>query len=63
MRKGKILSIILSSFTHDELIDNSNKEQTWTWGEEEKPALLLKTKGSGLMVSDFIEEHNGHLHL
>ena len=33
--------------------------QTWMWGEEERLALLPKTKGSGLMVSDFIEEHDG----
>ena len=31
------------------------------WGEEERLALLPKTKGSGLMVSDFIEEHDGFL--
>ena len=31
--------------------------------EEERPALLPKTKGSGVMVSDFVEEHKGYLHL
>ena len=27
-------------------------------GEDDHPALLPKTKGSGIMVSDFAEEHN-----
>lgn len=46
---------------HDESIYNSNEGQTWMWGEEERPALLPKTNGSGLMVSDFIDEHDGYL--
>ena len=33
------------------------------WGEEEHPAILPKTKGSGIMVSDFVEEHGGYLRL
>ncbi len=33
------------------------------WGTEDKPAILPKTKGSGIMVSDFIYEHNGFLRL
>ena len=33
------------------------------WGEEERPAILLKTKGSGIMVSDFVEEYGGYLQL
>ena len=32
-------------------------------GEEERPALLPKTKGSEVMVSDFVEEHKGYLRL
>ena len=43
---------------HDESIFNTNEGQTWMWGEEERPAILPKTKGSGIMVSDFVEEHN-----
>lgn len=30
-------------------------------GEEERPDLLPKTKGSGIMMSDFVEEHGGYL--
>ena len=33
------------------------------WGTDEKPAILPKTKGSGIMVSDFVEEHGGFLSL
>ena len=33
------------------------------WGEEERPAILPKTKGSGIMVSDFVEEYGGYLQL
>ena len=31
------------------------------WGEADKPAILPKTKSSGTMVSDFVEEHEGFL--
>ena len=33
------------------------------WGEEDHPALLPKTKGSGVMVSDFVDQHTGYLTL
>ena len=48
---------------HDESIFNTNEGQTWMWGEEDRPAILPKTKGSGIMVSDFVEEHGGFLKL
>ena len=35
-----------------ESIFNTNEGQTWMWGEEDRPAILPKTKGSGIMVSD-----------
>lgn len=37
------------------------RPQTWMWGTADKPAILPKTRGSGIMVSDFIDEHHGHL--
>lgn len=46
---------------HDESIYNTNEGQAWMWGEEDRPALLPKTKGSGIMVSDFVDEHDGYL--
>ena len=42
---------------HDESIFNTNEGQTWMWREENRPAILPKTKGSGIMVSGFVEEH------
>ena len=46
---------------HDESIFNTNEGQTWMWGTDDNPAILPKTKGSGIMVSDFVEEHGGYL--
>ena len=46
---------------HDESVYNSNEGQTWMWGEKDKPALHPKTKGSGIMVFDSIDEHDGYL--
>ena len=51
----------LVMFYHDESIYNTNEGQTWMWGEDEHPALLPKTKGSGIMAADFIDEHTGYL--
>ena len=31
------------------------------WREEDRPAILPKTKGSGIMVSEFVEKHGGCL--
>ena len=33
------------------------------WGTDNNPAILPKTKGSGIMISDFVEEHGGYLRL
>ena len=46
---------------HDEFIFNANEAQTWMWGTVDKPAFLPKTRGSGIMAGDFIEEHSGYL--
>ena len=46
---------------HDESICNINEAQLWMWGSADKPALLLIIKGSGIRVSEFIDEHNGYL--
>ena len=48
---------------HDESIFNTNEGQTWMWGTDNNPAILPKTKGSGIMVSDFVDEHGGYLRL
>ena len=31
------------------------------WAVEDHPAILPKTKGSGIMVLDFISEHQGYI--
>ena len=33
------------------------------WGESKRPAILPKTKGSGIMESDFVEERGQYLKL
>ena len=33
------------------------------WGTEDKPAILPKTKGAGIMVIDFVDEYGGFLRL
>ena len=48
---------------HDESIFNTNKGQTWMWGESEWPVFLPKTKRRGIKVSDFVEDHGGFLKL
>lgn len=35
----------------------------WMWAVEDHPAILPKTKGSGIMVLDFISEHQGYITL
>ena len=48
---------------HDENIFTINEGQTWMWATEDAPVIQPKTKGSGIMVSDFIDQHNGYLRL
>ena len=46
---------------HDESIFNTNEGQTWMWAGEDAPIIQPKTKGSGIMVSDFVDAHSGFL--
>ena len=48
---------------HDESIFNANEDQQTQWGTPDTIMIKLKGKGSGIMVSDFIDEHNGYLAL
>ena len=48
---------------HDESIINTNEGQVWMWATEDVPILWPKTEGSGIMVSDFIEQHSIFLRL
>ena len=44
---------------HDESTFHSNDDRGWVWSQQIKP----KGQGRGIMVSDFIDEHNGYLAL
>ena len=50
-------------FFHDESTFLFNEDQTTQWGLEGERMLRLKSKGSGKMVSDFVDEHSGFLAL
>ena len=48
---------------HDESIFNASEGQLWMWAAEDMAVIRPKTKGSGIMVSDFIDQHSGFLRL
>ena len=48
---------------HDESMFNINDTQTWLWAADDMPVIQPKTKGSGIMVSDFIDQHDAFLQL
>jgi transposase len=48
---------------HDESTFNANDDQTLQWGVKGEGMLRPKSKGSGIMVSEFIEERTGYLAL
>ena len=48
---------------HDESTFNSNCDQSYFWGDEGTNVLRQKSLGAGIMVSDFIDEVNGYVHL
>ena len=48
---------------HDESTFNANDDQTLQWGVKGEGMLRPKSKGSGIMVSDLVDERNGYLAL
>ena len=48
---------------HDESTFNANEDQTTQWGDHSMQVIRPKSKGAGLMVSDFVEEKGGYLAL
>ena len=50
-------------FFHDESTFQSNDDQSTFWGEKGTAIMRPKSKGAGIMVSDFIDEINGFLRL
>ena len=45
-------------FFHDESIYHVNEDQPSFWGDSNTHVLRPKSKGAGIMVSDFLEERN-----
>ena len=50
-------------FFHDESTFIANEDQPTQWGMKGEKMMKKKSKGAGIMVSDFIDEHNGFLAL
>ena len=50
-------------FFHDESTFMSNEDQPTQWGMKGEKMMKPKSKGAGIMVSDFIDEYNGFLAL
>ena len=48
---------------HDESTFNANEDQGKFWGDSSSNFIKPKSRGSGINVSDFIEEHGGFLKL
>ena len=50
-------------FFHDESRFNANDDQDFKWGLKGEKIMRKKSKGAGIMVSDFIDDKNGFLML
>ena len=50
-------------FFYDESTFQCNEDQSLQWGLKGSRMMKPKSKGAGIMVSDFIDEHNGFLAL
>lgn len=50
-------------FFHDESTFQSNDDQATFWGTKGTHVMRPKSKGAGIMVSDYIDERNGYLAL
>ena len=48
---------------HDESTFQSNEDQLYSWLQEDQHVIKPKSRGSGRMVSDFIDEFTGYLRL
>lgn len=46
---------------HDECTYNANDDEMLQWGTVDSQLIRLKSRGSGIMVSDFITERDGFL--
>ena len=46
---------------HDESTFNANDDESLQWGRPESQVIRTKSRGSSIMVSDFITENDGYL--
>ena len=53
----------LVTIFHDESTFQSSEDQRFMWSQPDQSTIKPKSRGSGRMVSDFIEEHAGYLRL
>ena len=51
----------LVTIFHDETVFQSNEDQEWAWAQPDQYFIRKKGRGSGIMISDVIEEHGGFL--
>lgn len=61
--EGRFTDKELVTITHDESTFHSNDDQRYAWQAAGTNPLLPKSQGTGLVVADFIDEHNGFLRL
>lgn len=48
---------------HDESTFQANDDESWMWGVERQHVLKPKSRGAGIMVSNFIDNKSGYLRL
>ena len=48
---------------HDECVFHTNDDKVYSWTEQGRARLKPKGQGRGIMISDFVDEHNGFLRL
>ena len=48
---------------HDETVFHTNEDKAYSWTENGRMKLKPKGQGRGIMISDFVDEHNGYLRL
>lgn len=53
----------VSSPFHDECIFSTNEGQLWAWATGEDPVIQPKTKGAGITIPDYVDQHTGFLRL
>ncbi len=46
---------------HDKSTFNANDDESLQWGSAESQVIRPKSRGSGIMVSDIVTEHDGYL--